>query len=93
MLTFEDFADLVNHSFPVNAGERSLEMTLVEIKKVPGGVSSGRQPFSLLFRGPRTPRLPQAMYDFDHPRHGLQSIFIVPVADNADGRNYEAVFS
>jgi hypothetical protein len=92
-LTLEDFTDLVDHSFPVTAGDHSLGMTLVEAKTVPGGVPGGRQPFSLLFRGPQAPALPQAMYAFEHPRHGVQVIFIVPVGSDAGGRSYEAIFS
>lgn len=92
-LILNDFSDFLEHPFPVSAGELTLSLVLVETKEVPGGLPGGRQPFTLLFRGPARPRLPQATYDFDHPKHGALSIFIVPVGADAEGTLYEAVFS
>ena len=50
-----------------------------------GGDPGGRKPFSLTFRGPAQPLLAQAMYDVEHPVHGVIAIFIVPIAADAGG--------
>ena len=52
----------------------------------------GRQPFSLLFRGPTEHRLEQATYPLEHPQLGTVEIFMVPVGVSGSGLEYEAVF-
>ncbi len=53
----------------------------------------GRDPFSLLLRGPAEPVLPQAIYALDHAQLGTLEIFIVPLGVDAGGVRYEAIFS
>ena len=53
-----------------------------------------RERFSIVFRGPLTPALPQRMYRVEHEAIGvIDDLFLVPVGINQDGRFYEAVFS
>jgi len=52
-----------------------------------------RQAFSLVFSGPRIPRLPQGTYQLEHQEMGFLEIFIVPIRETAEERHYEAVFS
>jgi hypothetical protein len=92
-LSLADFSDYNQHPFPVSAGGARITLTLTQVTEVKGGIPGGRKPFSLIFRGPAQPLLPQAMYDFEHPLHGVTPIFIVPLAADADGVTYEAVFS
>jgi hypothetical protein len=92
-LALTDFADHLQHPFPVSAGGTWVTMTLTQATALKGGLPGGRKPFSLTFRGPAQPLLPQAMYDFEHPLRGVISIFIVPVSADADGVTYEAVFA
>ena len=51
------------------------------------------EPFSLLFRGARSPILPQSIYDLTHPDLGTLKIFLVPVQPSGDGADYEAIFN
>ena len=51
-----------------------------------------RVPFSLIFRGPRTPVLPQCIYTLAHAQLGTFDLFLVPIGPDADGMRYEAVF-
>ena len=92
-LTLADFSEWLQSPFPVTAGEQKVMLMLIQATKGAGGIPGGREPFSLLFRGPSSPRLAQAMHDFEHPRHGTLAIFIVPVGADADGILYEAIFS
>ena len=60
-----------------------------------GGVppAGGREPFSLQFRGPATPILPQAIYRLESDVMEPLEIFLVPIAGNAIGVTYEAIFA
>lgn len=49
--------------------------------------------FSLFFHGPQTPFMPQAIYKLQHAELGALEIFLVPVAKDKDGFQYEAVFN
>lgn len=70
------------------AGDR-LELILTEVRHHREGEE---RPFSLEFRGPPEPQLPQATYAF--ARGGAtHEIFIVPVERDDSGVTYEAVFA
>ena len=49
--------------------------------------------FTLIFRGPAAPRLPQRLYRLEHARLGTVQIFLTAVAGNEEGIFYEAVFN
>ena len=65
-----------------------LDVELVEAT----GVGEGR-PFSIVFRGPKDPRLPQRIYRFEHDGLGAFDLFIVPIGIDERGVRYEAVFN
>ncbi|HET9650808.1 MAG TPA: hypothetical protein VFP36_01390 [Usitatibacter sp.] len=50
-------------------------------------------PFSMILCGPCEPALPQATYALRHPRLGTIEVFLVPVAQDATTRRYEATFN
>jgi len=54
---------------------------------------TGRLPFSLEFEGPAGAVMPQGAYCVAHDELGAVELFLVPVAADADGVRYEAVFS
>jgi uncharacterized protein DUF6916 len=97
-LTAETFAPAVGQTFLLDAeaGER-LELELLESRlhdpDAPAEDESGvRAPFSLLFRGPADPILPQRIYRLEQEAVGSIEIFIVPVGRDEAGTTYEAVF-
>ncbi len=49
--------------------------------------------FSLVFRGAPAPVYGQQMVTLRHPAIGEQVIFVAPVAADAEGVSYEAVFN
>jgi len=94
-LTCGDFSALVGEPFEVTAsdGER-LELVLIEVStggSAPPGAA--RIPFAVQWRGPGHRLLPQGIYPFDHAALGRLELFVVPIAKEADGFRYEAVFS
>ena len=98
-LTRADFADRLGQTFRVHYGAATpLEAELVSATAFPtrpGGpdLPARSEPFSILFRGPRTPVLPQRIYRIEHETLGTFDLFIVPVGPDAGGMQYEAVFN
>ena len=88
----DDFADRVGEGFRLAADDGTVGVTLVECERL-GGTVLERKPFSLVFLGPREPVLPQRIYPLSHDELGELEIFLVPIAQDADGTRYEAVFN
>jgi hypothetical protein len=96
-LTATSFAPAVGETFALDADGDRLDLELLESRlhdpDAPAEDASGRRaPFSLLFRGPVEPILPQRIYHLEHVSVGAIDIFIVPVAHDGSGTTYEAVF-
>ncbi len=68
-----------------------IEAELVEVEA--HGSSENIQQFSLLFKGPKEPLLPQKIYSIEHGGMGDFDLFIVPIAADETSASYEAVFS
>jgi hypothetical protein len=94
MPTLDDFAPLRGERFElaIDAGS-ALSAELVEAQALPQPAFNGRQPFSLVFSGPPAPVLPQRIYRLAHQRLPALDIFLVPLAADAVGVRYQAVFS
>lgn len=54
---------------------------------------AGSHQFSITFRGPREPLLPQRTYRARHPALGDFAIFITAIGQSADATDYEACFA
>jgi hypothetical protein len=97
-LTADTFAPAVGEPFALDAGDGGRhELELLESRLHDPGApaedaSGARAPFSLLFRGPAEPILPQSIYHLEHVSVGAIDIFIVPIAHDDTGTTYEAVF-
>ncbi len=93
-LTADFFRPLVGHSFSIEAAPGvAPEAVLSEVREAAGGMPGGRRPFSILLRGPLSPRLPQRIYGVSHAGEGtIGGIFLVPLGPDRDAMRYEAVF-
>jgi hypothetical protein len=98
-LTHADFAAHLHSRFRIRQGSAlPLEVELIEATPLrqrasPGGQSPRREPFSLLFRGPASPWLPQCIYPLEHAQLGTLDLFLVPVGPDEHGMRYEAIFT
>jgi uncharacterized protein DUF6916 len=98
-LTVDLFSGREGESFEASGdGLPPQELVLAEVAT--SGTAGGRGPngeereqFSLLFRGPVEPALPQAIYRLDHAELGSLDLFLVPLAPRGDGAVYEAAFA
>jgi hypothetical protein len=74
--------------------EGSDELHLVEAEPTgERGAGMEREPFRLAFLGPADAILPQRTYRLEHDTLGTLDIFIVPIARDANGTTYEAIFA
>jgi hypothetical protein len=85
------FEPYLETQFQVAGGPIALQ--LVECKRMKSYPGEPREPFSLLFRGPAEPMLPQKSYALSNEHTGPIEIFLVPVGRDAAGLLYEAVFN
>jgi hypothetical protein len=91
-LSPESFAENLNTKFRVAVESREpVEFELIEV--TPGVPLEGTERFSLVFRVGLDYQLPQGIYRLEHERLGALDIFLVPIAREADGLRYEAVFN
>jgi len=75
-----------------------LEVELIEVTPLGShcDVSSAvaqRDAFSIVFRGPAEPVLPQQIYALEHAKLGRFELFLVPLGPDSRGMRYEAVFN
>jgi len=95
MLTKEHFEPQLNQHFTIAWPEGQLEATLVEVSG--RGLARSeylREPFSLIFEAPREPGLlNQGCYTVGNDAVGGNTIFLVPVGENGDKYQYQAVFN
>ncbi len=98
--TSETFAPHRHEIFRVSADSAApLDVSLIEVTELGGGPGhmgsgpSGRVPFSLVFRGPTQPVLPQQIYRLAHDGIGEFDLFLVPIGPDAEGMRYEAIFT
>lgn len=88
----EAFRENQNTKFIAKAGEAiAVDLELLECKDL--GTTPGQEQFSLVFRGPREPRLEQMTYQMNHEVLGESLIFLVPIRQDADSLYYEAIFN
>lgn len=91
-LTVDQFRHHLGESFRLHADAGVFEVKLTECERL-GEPAVERVPFSLIFLGPREPVLAQRIYRVEHDRLGELYIFLVPIAQDAEGTRYEAVFT
>lgn len=90
-LDYAFFAARLHGRFPV-ADAAGIALELRSVTPFPGSTAE-RPGFSLIFAGPLAHPLPQMTYMLDCPDAGSHAIFLVPVARDATGFQYEAVFN
>ncbi len=93
LLTIAAFAPCLGEVFQARADGLALDLTLIEVKALRSRTGQPREPFTLLFRGPLAPLLPQRIHSLHHDALGALEIFLVPIGPDETGQRYEAVFN
>lgn len=94
-LTEKEFSQHVNTKFRAMLEAKAVDLELVEVKGYAGRPDDqqGMERFSLYFRGPAKPFLPQSTYSLEHDGMGAFDLFLVPIKPDGEGSRYEAVFN
>lgn len=92
ILNLSSFSPHLNTKFRVRANEQSVvETELITAEDM--GSTPRQERFSLVFRGPHEQFLAQGTYTVEHDEMGTLGLFLVPIARDDDGFQYEAVFN
>ena len=93
-LTLATFTPLIGETFEIDAGGSTIPLTLTEARATAqeGDTRRLREPFALLFRGPRAPVYAQQIFTLRNTALGTLELFLVPLSPDAEGTRYEAVF-
>lgn len=97
-LSVEAFRQRIGDTFRLELEGGEVQLELVEVEE--GGTEAVRaadaaglpRPFSIVFRGPVEPLVPQGTYPVTQAEIGSFPLFIVPIAQDASGTQYQAVF-
>jgi hypothetical protein len=90
----ENFSPHLNSKFLVKSAPEGVELVELElVEAVDLGSTPRHEQFSILFHGPSSPKLEQAIYRFEHQEMGAFELFIVPVKHGQDKIQYEAIFN
>ena len=93
-LTLDDFQPLLEDTFSVHAGDQSAHFRLVSAQPVGEGRTNGkRAPFALTFQAPPEVKPVEGTYRLEHDDLGTLEMFLVPVAGDQEGTDFEAVFN
>ncbi len=84
------FREQLHTQFKVHGSGLELLLELVEVTERDDNPRT--EFFSLHFRGPLNPRLPQQIHRLEHKRLGDFEIFLTPISADAQGTVYEAIF-
>ena len=94
--TREIFAECLGTRFRILPESGApVEVELIEATALPAWSKkpARREPFSLIFRGPRDLLLPQRTYNVEHDKLGTFPLFFVPIGPDPQGLLYQAVFN
>lgn len=93
-ITRESFDNCTNKRFVLRAASGELELEQKTAEDIGTGAGKAqRQPFSVIFKGPAEPLLAQGTYPLENEELGTLELFLVPVASDDQGTEYEAVFA
>lgn len=94
--TYDNILPHVGSTFRINFPEGTVELKLTRVDHLREKHTSKRlfrDSFALQFLGPAGAFLPQGTYAMQHESLGELPIFIVPVGQEEEGVQYEAIFT
>lgn len=98
-LTAADWRPYLDQTFHVGLeGHPPLPIRLVSLTELGSAEDAEKLParrrgFSIVWKGPLDPILPQHVYRIDHPQMGVLEIFVVPIGPHSGEMQYEAIFN
>lgn len=93
LISYEQFSEHVDSEFTIITPELTPIITLQLQQTIRIALNQFREQFVLVFKGPLHPLLSQQTFELEHELLGKMKLFMVPVARDAKGIQYEAVFN
>lgn len=92
-LAVTDFEPLLDSTIRFRAANAEFSLTLAEASLLNQPSPRPAPAFRLLFRSPERYRLPQGMYEMQHPTLGPMEVMMVPIQPDARGALFEMIFN
>lgn len=92
-ITHENFSGHLNASFQVDVGETPLELELVEVETGKSIDPSLREPFTLIFQGPKDSIVPEGIYTVSNDGAGSFELYIIPIVSPGNRQSYQVIFN
>jgi len=92
-ISHENFSGHLNALFRVDVAETSLEFELVEVETHKSIDPSLREPFTLIFQGPKDPILAEGIYTLSNDGAGSFELYIIPIVSHGDRQSYQVIFN
>ncbi len=92
-ISHENFSGHLNALFRVEVAETSLELELVEVEVGKAIDASLREPFTLIFQGPKDSILAEGSHNLSNDDAGSFELYIIPIVSHGDKQSYQAIFN
>jgi len=89
---FAFFSRCLDQSFTVTHEDQTIALKMTRLDKR-DTAPKGWESFTILFDGPPSTVLPQATHELVNEEIGTVPVFLVPVAEDEQGFQYEAVYN
>jgi hypothetical protein len=90
--TFEQHLHVI---FSVQTAAGPVDVELDEVEVHPQGVVPGstRQPFTLIFLGPKDGLLPEGLHKLSHDDLGEFDLYLIPILSAGERQAYQSIFN
>ncbi len=92
-ISHENFSGHLNALFRVEVAETSLELELVEVEVGKPIDASLRDPFTLIFQGPKDSILAEGSHNLSNDDAGSFELYIIPIVSLGDQQLYQSIFN
>jgi len=92
-ISHENFSGHLNALFRVEVAETSLDLELVEVDVGKPIDSSLRDPFTLIFQGPKDSILAEGSHNLSNDDAGSFELYIIPIVSLGDQQLYQSIFN
>ncbi len=92
-ISHENFSGHLNALFRVVVAETSLELELVEVEVGKSIDASQREPFTLIFQGPKDSILAEGIHTVSNDSAGSFDLYTIPIISLGDQQLYQVIFN
>ena len=92
-ISHENFSGHLNELFRVEVAETSLELELVEVEVGQPIDASQREPFTLIFQGPKDSILAEGIHTVSNDSAGSFDLYTIPIISLGDHQLYQVIFN